>query len=490
MQRGRRFALRPAPQGNRNMRPTLAELRAAREAAATDLQAHAARLNADGYQPTAEDDTSWQAAETRYNTAIAAEEAETTRLATQSARAATTDRIRADSERLNAAGHRVLRPNYTPPAGARDRVPARPRHHGALRAFRGEGAVDRAERAGMWAAASLYRNSQAIQWCQQNDVPLVFGSLDGDRPAATLTTTNNSGAGIFVPNEVEYAIQELALEYGVFRQYAEVVPMSSGTKETPRWSSGMTAYFIGETDAPTSSDPAWDLIQLVTKNVGAMTKMSRILDEDSVIDLGDKVTMALAEAFTYLEDNCGFNGDGSSTYGGITGLTTKLLAQSASYAQAASGNVTDLTLDLDDFNACVAKLPNYPGLNPVWFMHKTVWANSAQRLQMAAGGVVPADIQAGAKPMLLGHPVVFVNVMDSTPSVSEIAAILGDLRLVAKLGDRRGRTVESGMINDDFTKGLMTILGTQRFAINNHTITDPRSTSNTGPIVGLKLAAS
>lgn len=477
--------------------PTLAELRAAREAAGAELQTLAARLNADGYTPTAEDNTAWQAAESKYNAAVAAEEAEAARLQASNARASVNERIRADADRLNAAGRLTLRPDYTPAAAGgrespRERVAARPRRHGALRAYRGSDALERAERAGMWAAAALYRHTQAAQWCERNGIPLEFGSLvdDDGRPAATLNTNNNAGGGIFVPNEIEYTIQELALLYGVFRQYAEVVPMGSGTKETPRWTGGMTAYFIGETDAPTSSDPAWDLVQLVAKNVGAMTKLSRILDEDSVIDLGDKVTMALVEAFTYLEDNCGFNGDGSSTYGGIYGLIAKILANSAAYATAANGNVTDLTLDLDDFNACVAKLPNYPGLNPVWFMHKTVWANSAQRLQMAAGGVVPADMQNGAGPSLLGYPVVFVNVMDSTPSVSEIAAILGDLRFTSKLGDRRGRTVETGLINDDFTKQLMTILGTQRFAINNHTVTDPRSTSNPGPVIGLKLAAS
>jgi hypothetical protein len=47
-----------------------------------------------------------------------------------------------------------------------------------------------------------------------------------------------------------------------------------------------------------------------------------------------------------------------------------------------------------------------------------------------------------------------------------------------------------GFENDDFTKGLMTVLGTQRVAINNHTVTDPRSSSNTGPVVGLKMASS
>lgn len=463
---------------------TLAELKAAREAAGQALIAQRDRMNADGYAPTAEDETAWAGANAAYNATVAAEESEAARLT----RNAAADRIAADAARLDTAGRRTLRPDYTPPTPGAT-VPAAARRHGPIRAFKGTDAATRAERAGMWAAATLYGNPRAQAWCNANGLAVERGSF-ADGPGATLTTGNNAGAGYFVPNEIDYAVQELALLYGVFRQYAEVVPMSSGTKDVPRWTGGMTAYWIGEGVAPTASDPAWDLVGLIAKNLGAMTKMTRQLDEDSAVDLGDKITTALTEAFTYAEDNAGFNGDATSTYGGITGLITKILASSAAYAQAASGNVTDATLDLDDFNACVAKLPNYPGLNPVWFMHKTVWANSAQRLQMALGGVVPADVQMGAKPMLLGYPVVFVNVMDSTPAVNEIAAILGDLRLSSKIGLRREMTVEAGLINDDFTKQLMTILGTERVAINNHTVTDPRSSSNPGPVIGLKLAAS
>jgi HK97 family phage major capsid protein len=305
-----------------------------------------------------------------------------------------------------------------------------------------------------------------------------------------MNTTDNASAGYFVPNEIDYTVQELALVYGVFRRFAEIVPMASGTRDVPRWTGGMTAYWTAEGSKPTESNPAWDLIGLVAKELKALSKMTRVLDEDSVTDLGDKITLALVEAFTLAEDNAGFNGDGTSTYGGITGLVTKILAASAAYAQAASGNVSAATLDLDDFNAVVAKLPNYPNMQPRWFMHKTFWANSAQRLQMALGGVVPADVQTGAQPMLLGYPIEFTNVLKSAPTVDECPAILGDLRWSSKLGDRRGRTVEMGFENDDFTKGLMTVLGTQRVAINNHTVTDPRSSSNTGPVVGLKMASS
>ncbi len=466
---------------------TLAELRAAREKAGAALTALSRESQAEGFATSPEWETKWAEANATYNAAVTAEEAEATRMT----RASTADQVAADAARLNAAGLRPFRPDYTPTAATNTPsfVPATAHRHGPIRAFKGAHAVQLAERAGMWAAAALYGNSQAAQWCQANGVQLVSGTLDSG-PMAVLNTFDNKGAGYFIPNEIEYAIQELALVYGVFRQFAEVVPMGSGTKSTPRWTGSMTAYWIAEGAKPTSSDPAWDLVTLSAKNLGAMTKLTRQLDEDSVVALGDKITMCLAEAFTYAEDNAGFNGDATSTYGGITGLITKILAASAAYADAISGNVSPATLDLDDFNAVVAKYPNYPNAQPRWFMHKAVWANAVQRLQLAAAGVTPADYATGGGPTLLGYPVSFVNVMDSTPGVSEIAAIFGDLRLSSKIGDRRGRTVEMGFENDDFTKQLITILGTQRVDIVNHTITDPRSASNPGPVVGLKLAAS
>jgi HK97 family phage major capsid protein len=81
----------------------------------------------------------------------------------------------------------------------------------------------------------------------------------------------------------------------------------------------MVAYWIGRGAKPTQSDPAWNAIQLVAKEMGAYTKIGRQLNEDALIDLGEKVTENIAFAFAYAEDNAGFNGDGTSTYGGVNG---------------------------------------------------------------------------------------------------------------------------------------------------------------------------
>jgi HK97 family phage major capsid protein len=465
---------------------TLAELRAAREKAGADVQRLAAESQADGFTATAEWDAGWAKANDTYNAAVAAEEA----AIAANDRAAAAARIAADAARLNAAGHRQFRPDYgTAPASPdAQRVAARPRGHGALRAFKGADAARDAERAGMWAAAALYGSQDAARWCADRGIEIRRGSLD-DGPAATLGTTDNRAGGYFVPNEVDYAVHELALVYGAFRQFAEVVPMSSGTRDTPRWAGGMVAYWTAEGAKPTATDPAWDLIGLVAKELKAMSKMTRVLDEDSVVDLGDKVTMAIAEAFSLAEDQAGFNGDGTSGFGGIVGLIPKILLQAAAFRQAGAGRNTAQLLTLDDFNAVVAHYPNYPQAQPRWFCHKAFWANAMQRLQLTAGGVTSGEIAAGGQAMFLGYPVTWVNVMPAAPAAAAIGAVFGDLRLSTKLGNRRGRTVEVGFENDDFTKGLMTVLGTQRVAINNHTITDPRSSSNPGPVVGLRLAA-
>ncbi len=75
----------------------------------------------------------------------------------------------------------------------------------------------------------------------------------------------------------------------------------------------------------------------------------------------------------------------------------------------------------------------------------------------------------------------------SAATTGTLPIVVGDLAMAAKLGDRREQSVEMGMENDDFSKGLVTIVGTERVDINVHTLVDPNDTTIAGPVVGLKL---
>lgn len=379
-----------------------------------------------------------------------------------------------------------LSESHRPPA-PRGTVPANVRRVANMKAFKGPDAEANAYRAGLWAAATLFNHAGCrAKYADQ------FGANDlVNAPSAiTLSGSSNSSGGFFVPDVMDYAVVELAEAFGIFRQYAERVPMSSETETSPRWTGSMTAYYVGEGVAPTQSDPAWDPIMLVAKILAAMSKMSRTLNEDAVIDLAEKVAMAAAVAFAEAEDDAGFNGDGTSTYGGITGLRTKLVAAAnAASLVTATGHTTLGALTITDFENVMGKLPVYTGIKPAFFCHKSVYHASMAILKNTAGGVTAAELTAGSTPQYGGYPVVFAQKMPAASSVTTgvTGIIFGDIGMAAKFGDRRGRTFESGFVNDDFTKQLITLLATQRYDINCHTIVDPRNSSNAGPVIGLKL---
>lgn len=372
-------------------------------------------------------------------------------------------------------------------ATGRVTIPSNVRRNPNLKAFKGADAQDKAYRCGLFVAAALYGHAPSRERYVE-----MFGAADFQQApqAATLSDTSNTAGGYFVPEAIDYAVVELAEQFGMFRRLAERVPMSTETVKSPRWTTGQTAYWIAQGNSPTQSDPAWDMIELVAKDLATMSKMLRQLNEDAIIDLGDKVAMASAVAFAEGEDDAGFNGTGTSTYGGITGLLTKLvLAANAASLVTATGHTTLGALTLTDFWTVVGKLPRYPGIMPVWMCHQEVYAASMGPLQTAAGGVTAQDIANGGTPKFLGYPVEFCQKMPRAASVtSGVTGIaFGDLGMAAKFGDRRQRTFETGFVNTDFTDQKITLLCTERVDINIHTIVDPRNSSNPGPVLGLKL---
>jgi HK97 family phage major capsid protein len=175
---------------------------------------------------------------------------------------------------------------------------------GRLCAFKTE---DAAYRAGLWAKAALFDDVKAEAWCARNGLTLTRASNEA---------TNTAG-GALVPDEIMVPIIALRETYGALRATAQVVPMGRDAMSVPRETAGLTVYFLGEATAPTESQMAVDNVGLVAKKLGSLTRVSSELDEDAAIDIGEWLASALGFAFAKKEDECGFNGDGTSTYGGI-----------------------------------------------------------------------------------------------------------------------------------------------------------------------------
>lgn len=366
---------------------------------------------------------------------------------------------------------------------------------GELKNFKGASFAEanlKAYRFGKWLHANVFTSHPgsvaAKQWCDTN--------IKAAQAEGTI-----ADGGFLVPTEFERTLIDLRESYGSFRANAKREPMASETKIIPRRTGGLTAYFVGEAVAGTTSAKAGDTVTLVAKKLMCLVPYSTEIAEDAIINLADDLAGEIAYAFALKEDNCGFLGDGTSTYGGITGVIKKLLNLHATIANVAGIRV-QATIStgaftsaiLGDFTATIAKLPKYADTPKAkWYMHKTFYHSVPASLMAAAGGNSITDLQGGAKqPMFLGYPVEFAQVMPSVWVADQIFALFGDLSLAASFGDRRSTT----LFSDPYSLAAndqVQIRGTERFDINVHDVGNASATAASrvpGPVVAFASAAS
>lgn len=389
----------------------------------------------------------------------------------------------------------------TPTPQAKNGIPATVRRYGKLQNFKGEvggvQAEERAYRFGQYALAKLAMDMPG-QFAGQFHQAQQFAA---DQFGFSLYNVHsegagNSGAHVFVPEEFGTDLIRLRELYGVARRLLRMRTMTSDTRTDPRRTGGLTAYFVGESAAGTESDASYDNVRLTAKKLMAITRMSNELSEDAVINFGDELAGEISYAFSNKEDECAFNGDGTSTYGGIKGIRTALDELTAGTAPGlieGAGNAWS-ELTLANFEAVVGALPQYadvPG-QVAWVCHKTFAWNVLKKLALAAGGNTKDDIEGSQGMTFLGYPVVISQVFPSTESNSQIPVVFGNFMQGASFGDRRQETIS---FSDQATVGgqslwerdQIAVKGTQRFDINVH---DYGTNSVAGPIVGLETASS
>jgi len=355
---------------------------------------------------------------------------------------------------------------------------ARPKVWGSLKNFKSDDrgdAVEKALRFGHWLLASK-GNRKSLSFCDRHGIE-VKAHTEGV----------NSAGGFLVPDEFETELISLREQYGVFRREARVRPMSSDTLRVPRRSATLSASFVGEATAGTESTQTFESVLLVAKKAMVLTTVSNELNEDAFVNLADDVAGEIAYAFAKKEDECGFIGTGTSTYGGIRGVVDIIENGTAAvqyYDSALSSSFADLSLD--NIGAFMGLLPAYADTpNAKFYMHKAVWHGAFEAALTSAGGTSAREIKEGyaGQPTLFGYPVVFTQVMRSSYTADKIVALFGDLTLAASFGDRRQTTIQiSDSALNAFEQDELAIRGTERFDINVH---DAGDSSTTGPIVGL-----
>lgn len=355
-------------------------------------------------------------------------------------------------------------------------VPATARPtYGGLKHFKSAADVEKGFRVGQFVKATMFGNDEAATWCREHGVSLQKAQGEGV----------NSAGGVLVPEEMMNAIIVLRETFGVFRKECRVVPMSRDTLNWPRRTSGLTAFFVGENQALTESQVGFDNVNLTAKKLATLTKLSTEIAEDAVVNIADFVVNELAYAFASKEDDCGFNGDGTSTFGGMRGITALAIDgnHNAGKYTAAAGHNTFATLDAVDITGTMGLLPQYALPNAKFYISQTGFATCFERLIATAGGNRIDTLDGSIVYRYLGFPIVISQKLPLATSTLSGKAMLffGDLTLAAAMGERRGVTIRR--LDERFADSdQIGIMGTERFDINVHDMGD---NVTAGPLVSL-----
>lgn len=379
------------------------------------------------------------------------------------------------------------------------KIPARAkRWAGNLQSFKGPDADVLAYKCGMWLAATLCKNAAAANFCRTHGIMTDKVQLDQGQIESLHQEGVNTTGGFLVFDEMENSIIRLVEDYGIARRMMRKVPMISDTKIQPRRTGGLTAYFVGEGVQITESDGSWDNVKLIAKKLAAITTASNELISDAIISIADEIVREIALAFATKEDVCAFQGDGTSTYGGIVGICQRLSdlngVDDGGGLVLGAGNTFAAITDVN-LTKMIGLTPNYPGLQPEWICSKAFWAQVMVRLIRAIGGATMAEMEGVPRMIYAGYPVSWTSgtaAMPVSDANSQIACLFGDIRMAAMFGDRAGIVIATSSeatvgSRNMFDTDSFAIRGIERFDINAHDLGDA---SNAGPIVGLITAAS
>jgi len=343
------------------------------------------------------------------------------------------------------------------------------------RAFTGERSAEQYQRAGNWILATLYQNEKAASWCKANGVRIVKAAGE----------TIDSSGGFMVPADLATAILDIRDSYGAFRRTARPAPMASDNTSIPRHTGGTSAFFIGENTGSSESGISPDAIGLTAKKIGTLVRISNELEEDAIIDIVDFVANEVGVAFAAQEDDCAFNGDGSSAFGRMRGVGTIVLDGNHAKAKVTGSNNTFGALTTSDLAALMGSVRGSAMPNAAWFCSVVGFANVFCRLSTSSGYLETRIVNGISTPFYQGFPVIMTQKLPQVTSAlsGKIMLAFGDMYAAGVLGQRRAITLARSA-DRYMDLDQMAVLATERFHAVIHDLGDNTNFGSLAALIG------
>src|ERR1700680_1188822 len=306
---------------------------------------------------------------------------------------------------------------------------------------------------------ALHGAERSKRWCVDRSIGLTKASAEFP----------DGAGGFLVPEVVDAAIIRVLETVGAFRQGAEFRPTTSDAAIRPRRVGGLTATYLSDGQVFPESSFQLDGVEVSMKKIGILARASAELFEDSASDLGEFLTREIGYAFASAEDDAGFNGDGSSTYRGISGLAARLAGMKAPVT-AATGHNTYLTLDSTDLANLIGQVMGSAIPGSAWYCSALAYGQLFCRLTATAGGLfVTGEGGAGSQANYLGFPLRFSAKLPNIGTTLSGLPMLffGNLAMSSVIVERRATIValsrQRALENDQ-----VLVRGTRRSDIVNH----------------------
>jgi len=336
---------------------------------------------------------------------------------------------------------------------------------------------------GLYVLATVGRDSNAVG-ALKSEFKDVF--------ARALGTDTEAGGGGLVPVEYSSRIQRLVEEFGVFAGNAFPMPMTTDSLTFQRRTTGLTVFKTGQNTAAQESQQQFATINLNADEWNTLTLYPKALGEDAAVAVGEMIAMDIAQAFAESIDDAGFIGDGTPTYLDVHGITSRLVTINGVddggglVLGTGAGGAGWGSLVLDDFLAVKGRAPRYAQRNGKWYVSNAFYWTVMAKLILAQGGSTMAEFNGQRALQFLGDQVEIAQSLPNAEGDSQVCALYGDLRKSSTHGRRKELTIDRSM-DVKFIERQVAVLGTQRHAINNHSL---GTASAAGPIVGLITPAA
>lgn len=245
-----------------------------------------------------------------------------------------------------------------------------------------------------------------------------------------------STGGYVVPTQFVQPLMEAATPFSVLRAAgATVIPMTGKTMEIPAldvetapsagdtaYSAGVVAYWEGEADTLTESEPRFRMIEMVAHKLAGYSLASNELRQDAAVAVESLLTTMFGRAIGSKENYAFFRGDGVGKPHGI--LESGALISATRSAGSAIA-LSDLSEMMSDF------LPSSWGKG-AWFVNPAALDKLIQLVSSPLSWM--NDLRSGMPVQLLGMPLYVTGALPTINTAGDILLVDPSYYLI---GDRQ-----------------------------------------------------